>query len=77
MAINLSIGDALKIKMKNKKIIRKQIIKTEKFDGICYHCIQKGHISIDCRAQKNGYYKKFEKAERPLMDMRTIWCYVC
>ena len=37
--------------------------KSRKFDGICYHCSQKGHISRDFLAWKNGHYKKFEKAE--------------
>ena len=38
--------------------------KNRKFDGICYHCSQKEHISRDCQAWKNGNYKKFEKAEK-------------
>ena len=40
--------------------------KNRKFEGICYHCGQKGHVSKDCQAWRNGHYKKFEKAERAI-----------
>ena len=33
---------------------------------MCYHCGQKGHMSKDCWAWKNGHYKNFEKAERAI-----------
>ena len=53
-------------KNKNKKEENEEKVeyKNRKFEGICYHCGQKGHISKDCWAGKNGHYKKFEKAER-------------
>ena len=56
---------------------KKTEYKNRKFDGICYHCGQKGHISRDCRAQKNGYYKSLRKLKRLLMEMKMIWCNIC
>ena len=66
MATNLEIRDVLKIKIKKKKNIRiqKNYYKNRKFDGVCYHCSRKGHISEDCWGQKYGNNcKKTDKAE--------------
>ena len=48
--------------------------KNKKFDSICYHCGQKGHISRDCRAWKNGSNKKFEKAEKAIKEDELVLC---
>ena len=69
MATSLVIGDALKIKMKKMKKIRKQKdmnIKIKKIEGVFYHWDQKGHMSNDFWVQKNGHYKKFEKEEKAI-----------
>ena len=50
---------------------KKTEYKNKKIDGICYHCNQKGHISRDGEAWKNGHYKKFEKAEKAI-DRKKI-----
>ena len=65
MATNLVIVDVLKIKIREEND-NKTEYKNRKFDGICYHCGQKGHISRNCRAQKNVHYKKFEEAEKAI-----------
>ena len=59
------------IKEENKK---KNEYKKKKFDGICYHCGQKGHMSKDCRAQRNGSNKKFEKAEKAVEEDELVLC---
>ena len=46
--IDLVIGDVPQIKMKKKKMKRKLEKRNRKFEGICYDCGQKGHISKDC-----------------------------
>ena len=45
---------------------KKNDYNNKRFEGMCYHCGQKGHISRDCRAQKNGYNKKFDKGEKAI-----------
>ena len=55
--------------MKKMKIIRKQKryeYKNEEFEGVCYHCSQKGHLSKDYWVQKNDQHKKFEIAEKSI-----------
>ena len=47
--------------------------KNRKFDGICDHCGQKGHISRDCWAWKNGHYKNSRKQKKLLMETKMSW----
>ena len=65
MATNLVIGDVPKNNKKEENE-KKNEYKYKKFDSICHHCGQKGHMSKDGKAQRNGSYKKFEKAERAI-----------
>ena len=44
------------------------------FEGICYHCGQKGQISRDFRAWRNGYNKKFEEAEKAIDGDELVLC---
>ena len=41
----------------------KRVIKKKYFDGVCYDCGKKGHISKDCLLRK-GKDRKNEKAEQ-------------
>ena len=61
-------GDRRWPENKNEKEEKEKKVecKNRKFEGIFYQCGQKGHIGKDCRVQKNGHYKKFEKAERAI-----------
>ena len=60
--------------MKKEENEKKSDYKNRKFDGICYHCGQKGHISKDCGARKNSSYKKFEKAEKAIDGDELVLC---
>ena len=60
-------------KEENKK---KDEYKNKKFDGICYHCGQRGHMSKDCRAQKYRSNKKFEKTEKAIDEDELVLCYL-
>ena len=53
-------------KEENKKKAERYENKSRKFDGVCYHCGQSGHMSKDCWAPNHGHNKKFEKAERAI-----------
>ena len=53
---------------------KKNDYNNNQFEGIYYHCGQKGHISRDCRAQKNGCNKKFEKAEKAIDRDELVLC---
>ena len=53
---------------------KKNDYNNNRFEGICYHCGQKGHNSRDCRVQKNGYNKKFEKAEKAIDGDELLSC---
>ena len=46
-------------KEENNKKTERYEYKNKKFDGVCYHCSQRGHMRKHCLAWKNGHYKKF------------------
>ena len=66
IATNLVIGDVPKNNYKKEENEKKNEYKNKKFEGMCYHCGQKGRMSKDCRVRRNGSYKKFEKAEKAI-----------
>ena len=53
-------------KKKNIKKTEKNDYKNRKFDGVCYYCSRKGHMSKDCWEWKYGNNKKFERAKKAI-----------
>ena len=75
MVTNLAIGDALKIKMKNLKIIRKRkdMNKTIKNSMVCATiAVQKGVSVRIVRHRKTAIIKILRKWKEPLTEMRMI-----
>ena len=69
MATNLATEGAQKIKMKKKKITRKQKdmnIKMKNLRECATIAVRKGNMSKDCQAWKYSHNKKFEEAERAI-----------
>ena len=40
--------------------------RNKKFNGLCYHCGRKGHMSNDCRERKYNNNKRYEKPEKAI-----------
>ena len=54
----VSVGRIKKEHQKMKKKTEKNYYEKKSFNGVCYHCFKKGHISRNCKVQKKEEKEK-------------------
>ena len=76
MVTNLLIGNVLKIKMKEKKMIRKRSIKTESLMEFATTVVKKGILVETVGRGRTAIIKNSRKQKKPLKETKMSWCCV-